>query len=179
MPIFDLITAIGAIATPLLLAGLSFVGWQLRRKIDRRIELENRLRSERIAIYNDIIEPFIIFLMSDTAWEHDRKNKGKDKFAVATAKLLSLDYRRRGFQLSLMGSDSVVKAYNELFQLFYIQGEGDQSPSHDRLVEMLERLGHFLLEVRRSMGNEATTLERWDMIDWWLKDARKLRSSAV
>lgn len=179
MQIVDLITAIGAIATPLLLAALSFVGWQLRRKIDRRIELENQLRSDRIAIYNEIIEPFIIFLMSDAAWEHDKRNKGKDKFAVATAKLLSLDYRRRGFQLSLMGSDSVVRAYNELFQLFYKQGADDEALSNDRLVEMLERLGDFLLEIRRSMGNEATTLERWDMIDWWLKDARQLRGGAV
>jgi hypothetical protein len=174
----ELITAIGAVATPVLLAIFSVIGWQLRRKVERRIELENQLREDRIAIYNDIIEPFVILLMADAAWAQDKKNMGKNKGNVATQKMLSLEYRRRGFQMSLMGSDEVVRSYNELLQYFYDRAEEPSNPSSDVLVEMLELLGNFLLEIRRSMGNEDTKLEAWDMIEWWMADARKLRGGA-
>ena len=173
----NLITAIGAVATPILLAIFSVIGWRLRQKVERRIELDNQLREDRIAIYNDIIEPFVILLMTDAAWTQDRKNKGKDKNQFAMSKMLSLDYRRRGFQLSLMGSDDVVRSYNLLLQLFYDQRTSGNSVPESYLVEMLQRLGNFLLNIRRSMGNEATELEAWDMIEWWMADAKKLRDS--
>ena len=50
-----LITAIGAIATPVLLAVLSVIGWQVRRRVERRIELENQLRKDRVEIYRPLI----------------------------------------------------------------------------------------------------------------------------
>jgi hypothetical protein len=178
-PTVDLIAAFGAIATPILLAVLSVVGWQLRRKVERRIELENKLREDRIAIYNDIIEPFVILLMTDAAWSQDRKNRGRKKNDVAVGAMLSVDYRRRGFQMSLMGSDDVVRSYNRLLQFFYARANTPDSPSNETLREMLELLGKFLLEIRRSMGNEGTELEAWDMIEWWMADASKLRESAA
>lgn len=33
-------------------------------------------------------------------------------------------------------------------------------------------LGAFLLEIRRSMGNEMTTLSNWQMLEWFMQDAR-------
>ncbi len=76
-----------------------------------------------------------------------------------------------------MGSDSVVKAYNNLMQYFYNMQEPDAKPSENMLKEMLELLGDFLLEIRKSMGNETTKLENWDMLEWWMSDARKLRNA--
>lgn len=173
----DYITAIGSIATPFLVIILSAIGWKLRKGIERRTELEDKLRDDRIEIYNKILEPFVILLMSEAAWETDKKHKGKDKNIYAAEQMLTLEYRRLGFKMSLMGSDSVVKSYNNLMQYFYNMQKPDGEHSNNMLKEMLELIGNFLLEIRKSMGNEATKLEIWDMLEWWMSDARKLKNT--
>ncbi len=172
----DYLTGIGSIATPLLVLVLTAVGWKLRQTVDRRIELENQLREDRIEIYNQILEPFIIILMSDAAWEHNKQNKGRDKSEIAIGKMLSLEYRKLAFKLSLVGSDAVVLAYNELMQFFYAHEE-DPAPIETRLKAMMALLGNFLLAIRRSMGNEFTGLTNWQMLEWFMKDVRKWRDA--
>ena len=172
----DYLTAIGSIATPILVLVLSAIGWKVKSKFERQIELENKLRDDRVDIYNKILEPFVILLMTEAAWQTDKKNKQKDKNVVATSQMLSLDYRRLGFKMSLTGSDGVVLAYNELMQYFY---DEDNQKKSDNLKSMMELLGNFLLEIRKSMGNEATKLENWDMCEWWMSDARKLKSGEI
>jgi hypothetical protein len=168
-------TAIGSVATPILVLILTGVGWRMRKRLERRLELEDKLREDRISAYNQILEPFIILLTSDAAWKTDPKNKNKDKNAFATQRLLSLEYREQGFRLSLVGSDTVVKSYNDLMQYFF--GRPDQAPAATEadVKEMMAFLGSFLLEIRKSMGNEATALDKWDMLEWFLADARKYR----
>ena len=110
--------------------------------------------------------------MSDAAWEHDTKHRGKNKNDVAMTKMMSLEYRNTSFKLSLVGSDSVVTAYNNLFQFFFEQG-ADPVHTPDQLRNMLSLLGTFLLEIRRSMGNESSKLTNWQMLEWFITDARK------
>jgi hypothetical protein len=172
----DYITAIGAIATPIFVLGLTAIGWRLRRRLDRQLELEDKLREDRIDIYNYILEPFIILLMSDAAWQHDKQNKGKSKADVAIGKMLSLEYRKYSFKLTLVGSEAVVLAYNELFQHFYNQ-DANPAPPEDNLKVMMSLLGDFLLQIRRSMGGEATKLNNWQMLEWFMADVRKLRDA--
>jgi len=172
----DYITALGSVATPLLVIALSAVGWKVKSSIDRKTDLENKLRDDRVEIYNQILEPFIILLMSDAAWDSDKKNKNKNKNDFATNKMLTLEYRRLGFKLALMGSDSVVKSCNNLMQYFYNMEENKSAEGEDFLKETLELLGTFLLEIRKSMGNETTSLDQWDMCEWWMSDARKIRN---
>jgi len=169
----DYLSAVGAIATPVLILFLTSVGWKLRQSVERRNELEDKLREDRIHTYNQILEPFIIILMPDAAWEQDPKNKNKNKGDLATAKMLSLEYRNYGFKLALVGSDSVVEAYNNLMQFFFAQG-GNSIPSRTHIKQMLELLGTFLLEIRKSMGNETTKLTNWQMLEWFFKEAREL-----
>jgi len=172
----DYVVAIGSIATPILVLVLTAVGWKARASVERRIELENKLRDDRIEIYNQILEPFVILLMSDAAWESDKRNKNKDKNDIATNKMLTLEYRRLGLKLSLMAPDTVVKAYNNLMQSLYGMEESQAHKKDSFLIDMLELLGTFLVEIRKSMGNEATKLDHWDMCEWWMKDARKLKN---
>jgi len=172
----DYVTAIGSIATPIMVLALTALGWRMRHRLDRRLALEDKLRADRIDTYNQILEPFIILLMSDAAWETDKQNRGRNKNDVAGAKLLSLDYRKQAFKLSLVGSDAVVAAYNNLMQYFYAQGNA-ASPSSGDPREMMALLGTFLLEIRRSMGNEATKLTNWQMLEWFLTDARTWRDA--
>ena len=138
-------------------------------------KLEEQLRDDRIEIYNQILEPFIVLLMSDAAWASDPKNKNKDKFKTATAKMLSLEYRKTSFRLSLIGSDSVVSAYSDLLQYFYNRTTSSSSPSD--IGETVSLLGSFLLEIRKSMGNESTKLDKLGMLEWFLTDVRGLREN--
>jgi len=75
----EYVSAVGSIATPILVMVLTAVGWKYRKSFERKIELEEKLRKDRIEIYNSILEPFIILLMTDAAWGSDKKNKNKDK----------------------------------------------------------------------------------------------------
>src|SRR3546814_418259 len=95
----DYVTAIGTIATPILILVLTGVGWKIRTSFERKLDLENKLRDDRIAIYNKILEPFIIFLMTDAAWKADQKHKNLNKDQYATSKLLSLEYKELSFKL--------------------------------------------------------------------------------
>ncbi|MER0387575.1 hypothetical protein ABRZ90_24355, partial [Vibrio vulnificus] len=56
----DVVAAIGSIATPIIFLVVSSIGWKIKQNIERKIELENKLRDDRIEIYNEILEPFII-----------------------------------------------------------------------------------------------------------------------
>lgn len=155
---------------------LTAIGWKLRQSVERERQLEDKLREDRINTYNLILEPFIILFMTDAAWSMDKANKGKDKGEVATVKMLSLEYRKYAFKLSLVGADPVVLAYNELMKFFYSQTEINE-PTEEKLKIMMGLLGTFLLEIRRSMGNEATCLSNWQMLEWFMQDARKWRAA--
>ena len=172
----DYMSAIGSVATPILVLGLAGIGWRLRSRLERQFALEDKLREDRIGTYNQILEPFIILLTSDAAWKSDPKHKNLDKNQTAVRKMLSVDYRAQGFRLSLVGSDAVVKAYNDLMQYFFQRDEESTPAGETEIREMMSLLGQFLLEIRRSMGNEGTQLKGWDMLEWFISDARRLRS---
>ena len=172
----------------MVLLGMTAIGWRLRTKIERRmesedlarsraLELEDKMREDRIATYYEILEPFMLLLMSDAAWAKDPNNKNKNKGEIALTQMLSLDYRKQGFRLSLVGSDGVVSAYNDLMQHSYslAPGEGGANPSVEPST-MLSLLGNLLLEIRRGVGNESTQLDHWQMLEWFLTDARGLRA---
>ena len=98
---FDGITALGSITTPILVLILAGFGWTIRQSIERNREreaylreLEEKLRDDRIAIYNKILEPFIILLTSDAAFQSEPKYKNKTKQDVATSMMLSVEYRQ-------------------------------------------------------------------------------------
>lgn len=173
----DYLTAFGAVATPIMVLILTAIGWGLRSKIERQHELEDKLREDRINTYNTILEPFVIMLTSDAAWESDPKNKKRDKNSVGSQKMLSLEYRRAAFKMTLVAPDPVVQAHNRMMQFFYEMGHQKIEPDLSGVKGMLEHLGEFLLEIRKSMGNEATTLHGWNMIEWMMSEAEKIRKS--
>lgn len=197
----EVVTAVGAVATPILILILTGVGRGIGMRLERRMEREDRLRErqlekedrliqrqfelqdklreDRIRTYNEILEPFIILLTSDAAWQSDPKNRNRNKDQVAMKKMLTLDYRQQGFRLSLIGSDSVVQSYNDLMQYLFRREEQGSPPSVGDVETMMSLLGQFLLEIRRSMGNEMTELSNWQMLEWFMKDARTLQGEAV
>lgn len=167
------ITAIGSIATPIFVLILTGVGWKFRNTFERKMKLEEKLRNDRINIYNTILEPYVILLMSDTGWQKDHKNKSKDKNAFAQSILFSLEYRKMAFQLSLIGNDEVVKSYNNLMQYFFNADLSNDDKLSERTKDIMSLLGKFLLEVRKSVGNESTKLTNWNMLEWMITDIKK------
>ena len=141
----DYIIAIGSITTPVVVIILGWIGWRYQKSVERKLRMEENLRDDRMEIYNQILKPFIILLMSETAWSSDAKNKNKDKNKTALLVLLSLEYRITSFKLSLVGSDPVVKTFSKLLQYSYEHSENNPK-------EILSLLGDFLLEIRKSMG---------------------------
>ncbi|UTG93268.1 hypothetical protein [Geobacter sulfurreducens] len=184
----DYVSAIGAIATPLLVLFLTGIGWQVRRRLERakeledqRIErireLEDQLRADRVAIYNALLEPFFVLFTTDAVFEADPKYKGKKKDALSIGRMLTVEYRKVGFQLALIGTDAVVRAYNELMQFFYHQEESEL-PLETKTAQWVALLGTLFLEIRKSMGNEHTSLDRGEMLEWFMTDARQMMQIA-
>jgi hypothetical protein len=128
--VLDYITAIGSLATPILVLVLTGIGWTIRNRYEKTREIEQKLREDRINIYNDILEPFVILLTKDEGMPTDKGYRGKSKGQIANEKILSLKYRQTAFKLALIGSDNVVKAYNNLMQFFFNR-EPEQIPENE------------------------------------------------
>ncbi|MCF7989934.1 MAG: hypothetical protein K9M02_05780 [Thiohalocapsa sp.] len=152
----DYVTAIGSVATPMLVLALTAVGWRYRQAIERQSKLDEKLREDRIATYNEILEPFVLILMSEKSWNSDPKNKSINKVDIAKKKVHSVSYRQASLKLALVSEDAVVMAFNDLMQYFY--GARSTEGEQNELIKGMGLLGSFLLEIRRSMGNEATKL---------------------
>ncbi len=184
--LLELIKAASAIATPFLLMVIGGFGWVIKQKIEngqtrldsqraRISDLEDKLREDRIETYNALLEPFFLLFTSEEAFSLDRKFKGKDKNDIAISKMLSVEYRRIGFKLSLVANDEVVRCYNKLMQFFY-HIEEDKRPLMIKASHWIALMGELLLNIRKSMGNEESKLDSWEMIEWFMSDADKLRT---
>lgn len=182
------VTAVGAVATPVLLAVFSAVGWAFKRRVERTQQnesearerarkLEEELREDRIVVYNQILEPFVIVFTKDEGFMSDKAYKGKNKGQVIQEKILSVSYRQAVFKMSLFAPDEVVRAYNDLMQFFFANADNPAEATEGTTAEMMHLFGGFLLAIRRSVGNETTGLDSLEMLEWLISDVRKLRSS--
>ena len=186
-PLLDTLSAIATVATPILLVLLGGLGWLIQNKIGnsqarqeaqavRIRELEDKLREDRIATYNALLEPFFLLFTSEAAFSQDPKFKNKNKDQLALGRMLSVEYRQIGFKLSLVAADPVVRAYNSLMQFFY-HTEADPRPVDEKTAHWIALMATLLLEIRKSMGNETSKLDRWEMIEWFMTDAPKIRAT--
>ena len=166
---FSTVVAISQVMTPVLLLIITGVGWYVRQSIERKGKLEEELREDRLEIYNKILEPFFVLLMTDAAWAADPKMKGKDKSQTAMRTMLSWEYKKTALQLSLIGSDGVVRAYSKLMQTAF-HAEDVESPATETGLGMIGLLGDLLLEIRKGAGNSATKITNMGMLEWFLKD---------
>jgi hypothetical protein len=177
--VIDLLSAIGGIVTPIVLLWLSAVGWALKKRIETNYErerylreLEEKLRDDRINAYNAVLEPFLLILLSTNIKLPDKPiYQNKTAVQVAQDIMLSLEHRQISFKLSLIGSDEVVRAYNELMQ--YAYNISVDNPVNTKILMKL--LGNFLIEIRKSMGNVKTQLDYIEMLEGTFKDIRTLR----
>ena len=147
---------------PALMSIGGLIVWIIKAKIEELRAIEEKLGDDRRKVYEQILEPYIRIFT-------DLKGSGPEE-AIQTIK--SFDYRKAAFNLNLFGSDNVVTAYNELMQCFFKYETGQVSDPHD----MLRKWGNFLLEIRKSLGNQSTRLKGIDMLKGMIKDVEKLES---
>jgi hypothetical protein len=146
-------------------------------KFTKTREIEQKLRDDRVQVYNDLLEPYMLIFTADEVLQRDKKYRGKSAVEVAIEKLMTIDYQKLGFKLSLIGSDEVIKAYNDLMQLYYRSGEGALKDSDEAQLELMNVLGKFILEIRKSVGNENSKLHPLEMLEWKIKDLRRFQKN--
>jgi len=136
------------------------ITWFTKSKIEELHAIEEKLRKERRNIYAQILDPYIRLFA-------DIKGKGPDE---ALKMITSYNYKKTAFDLNLFGSDEVVHAYNNLMKHAYkAEATGNKDPK-----EMMSLWGELLLEIRKSLGNKNTKLNKFDMLKAMVKDIDKL-----
>lgn len=182
----DTISAIATLATPILIAFLGGIGWLIQKKLEsvqtrqvaqltRIRDLEDKLREDRISTYNSLLEPFFLLFTTEAAFATDPNYSGKNKNDLAMSMMLSVEYRRIGFKLSLVADDEVVRAYNRLMQFFY-HAERNPAEMEIKTSHWIALMSTLLLEIRKSMGNKSSSLDRWEMIEWFMQEASKMKA---
>lgn len=186
----DYVVALSSTLTPILVILLTGLGWHIKKRVEKtneielksleRIkELEDKLHADRIETYNLLLEPFIIMFTSDAIFNADAKYKGKTKEQLSIGKMLSVDYRKVAFKLSLVADDSVIRAYNALMQNVYSYNKINDKSAESTLAQTsiwISLLSEMLLAIRKSMGNASTELDNWEMIEWFMSDATELKN---
>lgn len=150
-----------ALSPTLLMVLGGIITWIIKSKIEELHAIQEKLREERRNTYAQILDPYIR-LFSDI------KGKGAEK---ALKEVASYDYKKTAFNLNLFGSDEVVLAYNNLIKHSYeVEVTGEKNPG-----KMMSLWGILLLEIRKSLGNKDTKLEKYDMLRAMIKDIDKFK----
>ena len=171
--VFDWVTTISSIVTPLMLLILSYLFSKISKTQESIQNLQEKLHADRIAIYNAILEPYIIIATPEHILKKQKKYQSLNKSSgeIAAEIVATTEYKQYEFKLFMIGSDSVVKAYNSLKKYFY---SGKLDGTLDTTKEVLTLAAKLVLEIRKSAGNENTKLSHLDAIWWFVKDADKV-----
>ena len=79
--------------------------------------------------------------------------------------IISKEYREAAFNLTLFANDDVLRAFSALFQSSY-KMNSTQSPS----INLIFAMGDLLLAIRKSVGNESTTIKNFETLKWMIND---------
>lgn len=170
--ILEIVDTIATISTPIIVLMLTGLGWSIRNRVDRAKELEEKLREDRIQIYNDILEPYMML------FTNGKPESGNQTYReLGALKVSSLEYKKASFRLSLIGSDEVLRTFNNLMQFFYTMGNIPDNDRETSTLKLLSLFGKLLLEIRKSVGNETTNLTNFEMLEFLITDLRKFQQN--
>lgn len=138
------------------------VVWYFQSRAEKLHRLEEGLQERRMKLYSDALDPFVRLF----AGLGDARAQ-----AQVLSRIKSYEYRKTMFDLTMFGSDEVVRAYNALFQHIYTADEDERDPR-----EVMRLWGLVLLAIRRSGANPSTRLSEWDMLAASIRDLELLRN---
>jgi hypothetical protein len=165
------ISAIGAITTPFLLIVVSAILANVSKKQEKVYELQAKLQDDRLRIYNSLLEPFIIAATPEALLSNDKRFKGMSPGDAAGKILSTTEYKQLEFKLLLIGSDSVIKAYSEIKKYFF---SGKFDGTQEATAHIIKLEGNWIVEIRKSVGNEDTKVTYRDTAWYFVKDAEKI-----
>jgi hypothetical protein len=136
----------------------------MQYQLQKRQVLQETLREERRRIYFDVLNPFFMLFSKPP------------KLSEAVELMQTTTYRKMVFELTIIGSDEVVKAYTKLMQFSY---KNDKSKAMDvsnekRVKEMLFLIGNLLITMRKDLGDENTKLNEFEMFEHMISDIEKI-----
>ena len=139
------------------LAG-GLVVWWVQSRIEQTRRETERLHSERAKLYMKLLEPFQAILGTKAP---DARDPGE----IIQGK----EYRDAMFHVNLVGSDDVVRAFNNMMKMFY---QRDQDTAFDKssTIEAFRQVGDMMLAIRRELGNRRTKLDSLAMFESSITD---------
>jgi hypothetical protein len=139
----------------------SLIGLLIQDRFQKLRSIEEKLREERRKVYSDLLMPFIQIFTSPNEPEK------------VLEQIKSLNYRKTSFDLILLGSDQVVRAYGDLMQYIYQQNL-DKKENRQNPHEVIRLWAILLFEIRKNLGNEKTILNEKDMLRHLITDINKM-----
>jgi hypothetical protein len=125
-------------------------------RIKKLNSIEEKLREDRRKIYFNLLIPFVKLF--------NKENSRDDSIAY----LMSEDYRRTSFEVTLIGSDAVVKAFGDLMQQTF------KGPTKQREInkpdETIVLFANLLLQIRKDLERNSTKLGKKDMLRHMITD---------
>lgn len=146
------------IITAIVTAICSFFVWKFQNKIKEYNEIEKKLHGTRFEIYKNVLNPYILLFSAVAKEDENAKKKAMEK-------IISYEYRQEVFNLILLGSDSVVLAFNALMRHAYTAEQTGQNAN-----KMIRLWAKFILELRKNLGEKNTKLDEVNMIENQIKD---------
>ena len=145
------IPAIAAISTAI----GGFVVWLVRSQLEAIKRENERLHDTRRGIYVEILSPMFSIFSKNT--------KHQD---AGMRKILTVEYRKTMFEVTLMGSDNVVRALNTYMQHIYRSDANSEESTH----ETVKHWARLLLAIRKDLGNKGSKLKPVDMLRTQITD---------
>ena len=134
------------------------VVWFIKAQVENIRREKERLQSERKKIYFDVLDPF---MRAMTGLGNEAESK------KAFRQIATHEYKKKmAFELGMMGSEEVVRAFNELMQMLYKVDEEEDPPTQT----LMHKWGELMLAVRRDLTGKKTKLKPVDMLKSWIKD---------
>lgn len=136
-----------AVGVPALLAVGGLVAWGIRSTVEENRVAERSLTDERRELYERVLEPFMLVFTSADA-------NSPATQAAQQEILMSAAYKRAVFELTLVASDEVVRAF----------GEVTNAASNPAAKHPLAIWARLILSIRKSVGNKGTQLSKADIL---------------
>lgn len=135
----------------------SIVSLYYRNRIAKLNLIQNKLREDRRNFYLELLEPYI-FLFANMPKLNQTRTKEEEvgMYNEFLQKIISLEYKRTTFKLSLLGSVDVVKAYNNLTEFTALPNVQEQLDDNQIIILLYATL---LLKIRKDLGSKNTLLK--------------------
>lgn len=148
-----------AITGPILITIGGLITWFIKSKREDVMISEEKTREFKVKTYETILEPFMILFTFSL--ENNQE--------LGISKILSLEYRKAGFDLTTFGSDKVVRSYNQMMQAFF-NIKSEEHDEEEYALIILTYVSDLMLNIRKDLYTKATDLERSEMLAFFITD---------